>query len=472
VAVTSTDGWEGLERRVSGAVILPGSSEYDRAYRSLNARFDSVRPQAVIRCRRPTDVAEALRFAAHAGMAVTTRAGGHCFGGRSSTDGLLVDVGPMRSVEISGDAVTVGGGSRLGEVYEALGDRGLTIAAGSCPSVGVAGLALGGGLGIIGRRHGLTSDHLLGVQIVLADGRIVECDDHREADLFWALRGGGAGNFGVVTALTFRTISAPGATNFHLTWPFSEAPSVIAAWQSWAPEAPEELAASLVIGAGAEVDKPPSVELFGVMLGADSDTEELVGEMVGRAGSHPATTFREHMSFRETIRYWGARAAREPVEGEPPGQELRGHRCIRSEFFTRSLPADVIEELLETFLAGRVPDQSRELDFSPWGGAYGRVSPEATAFVHRDDRFWLKHAAEMAPGASTAEKEAARDWVTRSWETAHPWGTGRVFPNFPDPDLEDWAQAYYGGNLDRLVRLKPRYDPGNLFRFHQSLPPA
>jgi FAD/FMN-containing dehydrogenase len=467
--MTSISGWGQLQDAIAGEVVLPDSPGYDLAYRTLNARFDHVRSQAVVRCGSPEDVVEALRFARRHGMPVATRGGAHCFGGRSSTEGLLVDVTPMHSVEISGGTVTVGGGTRLGEVYESLLDDDLTVPGGSCPSVGIAGLALGGGLGIVGRKHGLTSDHLLGVQIVLADGRVVECDEHHEDDLFWALRGAGPGNFGVVTALTFRTMRAPSATNFHLTWPFSEAAAAIEAWQSWAPVAPEELAVSLVIGASAEFDAPPSVEVFGVMLGTESDTDELIGQLVGRARSDPASAFRQQMSFRETTRYWGERAARDRVEGEPPGQELRGHRFIKSEFFRRYLSAEVIEALLANFVKGRVAGQSRELDFSPWGGAYNRVSADATAFVHRDDLYWLKHATEVDPDASSAEKEAAHDWVTRSWEVVHSWGTGRVFPNFPDPDLEDWARAYYGGNLDRLMRIKARHDPGNVFRFHQSL---
>jgi FAD/FMN-containing dehydrogenase len=462
--------WAALQAGISGEVILPSTPEFDRVYPALNARFDDVHPQAIVRCRSSEDVAEGLRFAHRHGMEVATRNGGHCFGGRSSTQGLLVDVTPMHSVEIFDGAVTVGGGTRLGEVYEALLEKDITIPGGSCPSVGVAGLALGGGLGIIGRKYGLTSDALLGVRIVLADGRVLECDEHHEEDLFWALRGAGPGNFGVVTSLTFRTIPAPSATNFSLTWPFSRAAAVIDAWQSWAPTAAEDLAASLLIGASAQIDEEPSVGVFGVMLGTESDAAELVDELVGRAGSDPDSAFRKHMSFRETAQYWGERAARDRVEGEPPGWELRGHRFIKSEFFKRVLSAQVIEALLENFGKDRVAGQSRELDFSPWGGAYNRVSADATAFVHRDDRFWLKHATEVVPDASTAEKEAAHDWILRSWATVHPWGTGRVFPNFPDPDLEDWAHAYYGTNLDRLVGVKARYDPENLFRFHQSLP--
>jgi hypothetical protein len=440
----STRRWGALEAAISGDVILPESPDYDRAYPALNTRFDGVRSEAVVRCRNPEDVAEAIRFAGRHGMAVAPRGGGHCFGGRSSTEGLLVDVAPMHSVQISGGAVTVGGGTRLGEVYESLLEHDLTVPGGSCPSVGIAGLTLGGGLGIVGRRYGLTSDHLLSVQIVLADGRVLVCDDHLEEDLFWALRGAGQGNFGVVTSLILRTISAPPATNFHLAWPFSEAAAVVRAWLSWGPVAPEELAASLVIGASGQADEPPSVEVFGAMLGSESDTQELIEQLVARARSDPSSAFRQHMSFRETVRYWAERAARDRVEGDPPGWELRGHRFIRSEFFTRSLPDEVIERLLEVFLKGRVGGQSRELDFSPWGGAYKRFSAEATAFVHRDDLYWLKHATEVDPEASIPEKERAHDWVTRSWGTVHPLGTGRVFPNFADPDLEDWARAYYG----------------------------
>src|ERR687892_1066845 len=303
--MTTRASWGSLESRIEGELVLPGSPDFDVAYRALNARFDDVQPLAIVRCTNPDDVAEVIRFAGTHGMEVGTRGGGHCFGGRSSTGGLLVDVTPMHSVEVSGGAVTVGGGTRIGEVYASLLQHDLAIPAGSCPSVGIAGLALGGGLGIIGRRYGLTSDHLLSAQIVLADGRVLECDDHHEEDLFWALRGGGPGNFGVVTALTFRTVRAPAATNFHLTWPFSEAAAVIDAWQSWAPMAPEELAASLVIGASAQVDEPPSVEVFGVMLGTEADSAELIEQLVARARSDPDEVFHKRMSFQETTRYWG-----------------------------------------------------------------------------------------------------------------------------------------------------------------------
>ena len=462
--------WKALDSVLSGEVILPGAPGYDLASRALNARFDDVRATAVVRCANPADVSEAVGFARRHGLAVATRGGAHCFGGRSSTDGLLVDVTQIRFVRLSDGVATVGGGTRLGEVYDTLLPRNEVIPAGSCPSVGIAGLTLGGGFGLIGRKHGLTSDNLLAAQIVLADGRAIECDEHHEPDLFWALRGAGPGNFGVVTELSFRTVPPPGATNFQLSWPFSQVEPLIEAWQAWAPAAPEELAASLLVKSAAEPGEPPSVGVAGIYLGGEPDALELIERLVSRAPADPAAFEVRHLPFSETTRYWGARAAREPVAGQPAGQELRGCRFIKSEFFRQALPPEAIRALLANFGMHRVAGETRELDFPPWGGAYNHLTPDATAFAHRDERFILKHAGEVAPGAGAAEREAAHAWTRRSWNTVRPWASGHVFPNFPDPDLADWPRAYYGGNLARLLGVKARYDPDGLFRFRQALP--
>jgi FAD/FMN-containing dehydrogenase len=201
--------WESLRGRIDGDVVRPGSLAYQASPRPFNARFRDVRPAAVVSCASSRDVSEASSFARRHGLELATRAGGHSFAAHSSTRGVLVDVTPMRSVTVAGGVARVGAGARLGEVYEALQGRDLTIPGGTCPPVGVAGLTLGGGLGILGRTYGVTSDHLIGAEIVLADGRLLECDDHHNEDLFWALRGAGAGNFGVVTTLVFRAVPAP-----------------------------------------------------------------------------------------------------------------------------------------------------------------------------------------------------------------------------------------------------------------------
>ena len=169
----STPDWEALQRSIAGAVELPDAESYERASRPFNARFDQVRPLGIVRCAEPQDVVQTLAFVRRHGLEHASRSGGHSFAGGSSTGGLLIDVSPMRSVSVDGAVARIGAGASLGDVYEALHEYGLAIPAGTCPSVGIAGLTLGGGLGILGRKYGVTSDGLIGAEVVLADGRVV-----------------------------------------------------------------------------------------------------------------------------------------------------------------------------------------------------------------------------------------------------------------------------------------------------------
>ena len=460
-----------LERVIEGEVALPGSPTYEASRRSFNARFHGVTPEAVVSSAAPQDASEAIAFAGRHRLHVAIRSGGHSLAGHSSTRGVVIDLGSMRSVSVSGGLATVGAGARLGEVYEALQGHGLAIPGGSCPSVGVAGLTLGGGLGILGRKYGVTSDRLVGAEIVLADGRILACDEHHDEDLFWALRGAGAGNFGVVTSLVYRTVDAPDATNVHLTWPYPVAAEVIEAWQEWAPNGPDELAASLKLTATGDIDQAPSVDVYGALLGTAADPAGLLDDLVARAGSDPVSSSQERMSFAETRRFWAELG--EASDGDRDNANGRPSEPVflfaRTEFFRRALPRDAVAALLDAFVGERRPGESRELDFMPWGGAYNRVRSDATAFVHREERFQLKHQVVVELEASTADKEAAHRQVVRSWASVLPWGSGRAFQNFADPDLHDWATAYYGPNLERLLRVKERYDPENVFRSEQSL---
>jgi FAD/FMN-containing dehydrogenase len=460
--------WDALQAAIAGKVVLPGAPDYESVRKPFLARFDDVHPRAVVLCESADDVAETLSLTVRAGLGTATRSGGHCFVGRSSCQGVVIDVTPMNAVSVSGDVATIGAGARLGAVYASLSEHDLTIPAGSCPSVGIAGLTLGGGLGILGRRYGVTSDHLLGAQIVLADGRVVDCDDEHHGELFWGLRGAGSGNFGVVISLVFKTIPASSSTNFHLTWAYSDAAASIEAWQAWGPTAPDELYASLRLTADDELERPPVVDLFGSMLGCEHDTAELLDEFVVNVGADPTSAFRKHMSFDETTRFWEAPGAADGAEQDEQRQE--NALLVKSEFFRRPLPPEAVATLLANLTEGRLRGQSRELDFTPWGGAYNRTREDASAFVHRCELFSLKHTAMVDSDSSKSAPDGARRWLMQSWMTARPWGSGRVFPNFPDADLDDWGHAYYGTNYERLLRIKGTYDPDNVFRFHQSLP--
>jgi FAD/FMN-containing dehydrogenase len=461
---------QALGRMIDGDVVVPDSPEYEAEIRVFNARFHEVRPQAIVRCANPHDVAEAISFVRRHGLEHAARSGGHSFAGHSSTRGVVIDASPMRSISVDGEVATVGAGARLGDVYDALDEHDLAIPAGTCPPVGIAGFTLGGGLGILGRKYGVLSDRLLRAEIVLADGRVVEADEHHHGDLFWALRGAGGGNFGVVTSLELRTVPAPNVTNFHLSWSFSNADSVIDGWQRWAPNALNELAASLKITDAGDPDRPPIVDVYGALSEGEPEAASLVDRLVALVGSDPTSVVSTAMDFTQTRRFWANLGSDEAAVDPQAAQPEQPYLFAKSEFFRRLLPADTIAALLETFTSERAAGQVRELDFMPWGGAYNAVPADATAFVHRSELFELKHAVVVDPSASTVEKDAAHRQVIRSWGSVHPWGSGRVFQNFADPELENWAEAYYGGNLGRLIAVKARYDQENFFRFDQSLP--
>jgi hypothetical protein len=432
-----------LQEAIAGEVVLPDSPGYDAAHRPAIARFHHVRPRAVVRCAATQDVVETLAVARLLDAPVAVRGGGHCFAGRSSTTGIVLDVSPMDSVELRGGVAVVGAGTRLGALYDTLDTHGLTLPAGCGPTVGIAGLTLGGGFGPLGRRHGLTCDRLLGARVVCGDGRIVDCDAHREPDLFWALRGGG-GDGWVVTSLRFDPVPAPPTTTFRLSWPSAQAGPVTAAWPRWAPGAPDELTATLRLVAPADPDLPAELTLVGTML--EGDPLPLLGELVRRAGVEPACMVVASGSFLEAKRYLsglGGSAA-----------ELPGVHYSRSEFFRRPLPPDAAAALACSVVAARVPGQAHEVDLTPWAGAYNRVPPDATAFAHRAEAYLVQISV-----VESEEGHGARGRLDRSWSTVALFGAGRVYANFPDPDRMLPATAYHGINHERLRRIRAAADP-------------
>lgn len=414
-------------------VLEPGMPGYDDAAPPALVRYRHIRPRAVVRCASPDDVARALAAARAAGRHVVPRGGGHCHAGRSSTEGVVLDLSPLRSVTVACGVATVGAGTRLAGVYAELDAHGLTLPAGCGATVGIAGLTLGGGLGLLGRRYGLTCDRLRAAEVVLTDGRVVRCSADREPDLFWALRGAGGGQFGVVTSLGFDPVPAPAATRFVLTWPGEHAAEVVAAWQEFAPSAPDDASVNLKVVAG-----PRGVQViaFGLTSG-DLD-------VAARLGPPPATSAVAAMPYREL-----------KASFDGLGGEVAGPWFAKTEFFRRPLPAATITELLAALPGG----PRRELAFTPMGGAYNRVPAGETAFVHRGERFLLEHVTSL-PDAG---------WARASWQVAHPHASGRVYPNFPDPELTGWAEAYHGDNHARLAAVKRAYDPDRVLRFPQSL---
>ena len=429
---------------LDGDVFTPDSPGYDAIRRPVDLAYQHVRPRLVIRCRAVSDVARVLAYATMTGERITPRGGGHCFAGRSSTEGIVLDLSGLDDISVTDDGIaTIGAGARLGEVYAALHVHGRTLPAGCGPTVGITGLTLGGGIGLLGRQYGLTCDRLVGAQVVLADGSVVECDDDHEPDLFWALRGAGGGQFGVVTSLRYDTVVEPMTTRIEVNWSSPVIDEVVTAWQAWAPDAPDELTANLTLVS--EPRAPVRATLFGATTLEEEPTRELLRELVDWAG---AST----VDLRASLPYHHLKG----TFADPLDSSGRAQR-VRSEFFAHSMAEGTLASL-SARLGFSPTTGRRELAFIAMGGAYNRVAEDVTAFAHRRERFLLQHIA------------AADDpWVDDSWAIAHADGSGRVYPNFPDLALDGWAAAYHGANHPRLAAVKRAYDPHRLLDFPQAV---
>ena len=446
-------------------LVHPGDDDYDRSRNQFIGRPDETLPRAIARCRGVQDVVEALAMARQRKWPFAIRGGGHSNACHSSSIGLVLDLTPADTITVDGSRVTVGAGVRVGRLAAALAPGERLVPSGSCPSVGIVGAALGGGFGSHGRRHGLTCDRLVAADVVLADGRVVRVDADHEPDLFWALRGAGGGNFGVVTSATFETVPSTSRTHVRYAWPLSAAPALLRYWLEWAPAAPDDVSVELVLVCTDQLDEEPEVMLVGACPGTAA-----LGDLLDRAGPPRLVEVnRLDAADAALLHATPASAIANDPDAIPLTQHRPGMMSAKTEFFTRPVPAEAIEALVAHVAANRVFGEFRQVAFTPWRGAYGRVAPDATAFVHRAPAYLVKHTVLLGPNGAARRGGEALGWLSDSWATLHPWGTGGVYGNFPDPAVADWMSAYYGANADRLRAVKARYDPGNVFRFAQSI---
>lgn len=243
------DRWETLRGRLTGRLVLPSDEGYDLSRQSHYAMYDTVRPQAVAQCETTADVQECVRFATEQGIPLRVRSGGHNFAGWSIGEGLVVDLFRMKNVSVTagGSTVHVGPGSTSIETISALEPHGLQLPTGTCPTVAPGGFLTGGGIGHQTRKFGLGSDRLVSARVVLADGRAVLASEREHPDLFWALAGGGGGNYGIVTDFELRPVDAPSMVFYQSMWSVDRAPEVLAAWQRWIADAPDDLGSMIAL---------------------------------------------------------------------------------------------------------------------------------------------------------------------------------------------------------------------------------
>ncbi len=441
---------QALSRSLQGDLVLPGQAAYAQLRLPYNTRFDGIHPRAVALCETAADVEKTIAWARRHGVPFAARSGGHSYGGYSTTTGMVVDVSRMHGVSASGGRAVVGAGAQLIDVYNALWQHGVTIPGGSCPTVGIAGLALGGGIGFAGRLHGLTCDNVLGLTLVPARGDPLVCNSSAHSDLYWACRGGGGGNFAVVTSFTLRTHPVSNVAWFSVRWPWSDAAAALGAWQDWAPHAPDELFSVFSLSAG-------SVSSGGQFFGAQADLQRLL-QPLASAGA-PLRVSVTSGTYMDAVMHWagcGGLAFPACHLRRDGGTLPRSGFAAKSDYVSRPFSPAAIATALRWIAMG-----GGSILFDSSGGAINRVAPGATAFVHRGDLFscqYLTYSGNLG-------------WLRGFHAAMRPYVSGFAYQNYIDPELADWQHAYYGSNLPRLQAVKRRYDPANVFRFRQSIRP-
>jgi FAD/FMN-containing dehydrogenase len=458
--------YDELARMLRGDVVRSGGVGYDQARLLFDTRFDTVKPRAVVFCESLADVQRTVRWARRHAVRIVPRSGGHSYGGYSTTSGVVVDVSRLSGVALDrhGHAV-VGAGAKLIDVYDHLGRRGRTVPAGSCPTVGIAGLTLGGGVGFASRKYGLTCDNLLEATIVLADGNAVVCNAKQHPDLYWALRGGGGGNFVIVTRLVFRTHPIGQVATCALEWPWTDARAVVQAWQKLAPHAPDAFFS--VLNLNAAVGGRPRITSAGQFFGTVDQLRALV-EPLAKAGTATRFTVSSH-GYLDAQRIWaGCSGTIAECHLPPQGHLGRSTFKGKSSFANKQLSAAGIDTMIRQIEA-RVNTGSGSgiILLDSYGGAINRVKKNATAFVHRDALFSMQYLAYWDPSSAAAPNLR---WLGAFYAAMRPYVSSFAYQNYIDPDLRDWQHAYYGTNLDRLIAVKRRYDPQNVFRSRQSIP--
>jgi FAD/FMN-containing dehydrogenase len=469
---TMSADWTGLARQLKRQLVFAGDERMLVVAKQFSAGKPLVVPHVLISCGTTDDVRRVLSFLREHGLGFSIRSGGHCFGDLSLHPGVVIDLSAMDGVAVEGDKVRIGPGVSGESLAHAMAAIGRVVPTGGCPWVALGGISLAGGFGMLGRRHGLVTDQVLGTQVVTAQGSVVQANDASEPDLFWALRGAGTAGFGVVTELTLKTLPAEKLSVLHGVWPLQDAAELLMCWQAWAPEAPPDVNLEVGLMGPDYPEVEPRAELFGVILGGDSARQRHAMALSRAFGRFARDLSCYELEGRSANEYLVGLLDRRAAPAWQPSRPYRqtGYQFTRSDFFDAELAADAIAGCIEVFRSGRVYAQFRELEFVPWGGAY--ASPQLSAcFLHRQPRMLVRHTVMLGSGATADLREASQRWVDASQNALSRHANGHAYQGYADLRREDWPFAYYGHACTRLRQIKGRYDPDDFFRHAQSIRP-
>ncbi len=441
-----------LKDILRGELLRPGDGGYDEARRVWNGMIDR-RPALIARCAGGDDVVDAVRFAREHDLLVSVRCGGHNIAGKAVCDGgLMIDLSGMRSVQVDPVKRTahVGGGALLGDLDREAQIHGLATTAGVVTHTGVGGLTLGGGVGRLARKHGLACDNLLAVEVVSSSGDVLRASATENEDLFWAVRGGG-GNFGVVTVFEFQLHPvAPRVLGGIVVHRLEEARAALDFYHEYSRTAPDELSADAIFLTSP--DGEPALVISVCYVGPIEEGERVL-QPLRRFGSPLVDDI-------APVAYTEVQAAADqffPI----------GLRFFWKSHFLKEISADAVEATVSHF--ARVPSPQSLLVFQQYGGAVGRVGRSETAFWHRDVQ-WDNFAASV--WTDPGESETHMQWVREWWDLMKPLSMGGEYVNNLGEEGEDRVRASYGGNYERLLALKNKYDPTNFFRLNANITPT
>lgn len=441
---------EALASSLHGSVVLPHHGNYDAVRQVWNGIFDK-HPALIARCSGAADVITAVNFAREYSLLTAVRGGGHSYSGKSGCDGgIVIDLSPMRGAQVNATAHTarVAAGTLLGQLDHEAQAFGLVTPAGVISHTGVAGLTLGGGFGRLSRRFGLTSDNLLSADVVTAEGRYIKANATDNPDLFWGLRGGG-GNFGVVTSFNFRLHPMePIVLAGSVAWPMEQARDVLRFFADYCLNIPDEL--YLIGGLLHDAQGKPFVNI-GVLWSKDHAQGQQILKPLRNFGR----------PLRDTI----GPAPYVKLQSQNDWTQPFGLNYYNKSGFAQALGDDAIDLILDVFQASPHPFS---LFLTLEGGAIGRAPADATAFPNRDALYWLAISGQWQDPAISAERVA----VMRSdWKRLQPLTRG-FYTNSAMNESDARYRSNYGRNLSRLVQLKNKYDPANLFRLNANVTPT
>jgi FAD/FMN-containing dehydrogenase len=443
-----------------GQVLGPGSNGFTAASHVYNERFDHIRPDAVVFAHGPDDIQATIKYAVAHGIPLRARSGGHSYAGYSTVSGgIVLDLHNINSISVDRAAgtATVGAGCQLIDVYAKLAAHGATIPAGSCPSVGVSGVTMGGGMGLAARAFGLTLDNLHAAVITTASGQRKTVSASSDPDLFWGIRGGGGGNFGVVSEFTYKVHNMPATAGyFFVDWPWSSAAEALHSWLNWAPHTDDRATSIFHLNAG----DPPTVSISGQYLGTDSELYKLLKPMRDIAGASVYSSRKNYLPLQQE---WAgcegiSLAACHTVGAAPGGTFPRESFNAKSDYLAK-VPSEAALRSLVDAVASRTGPGSGAVLFDSYGGKINSVAPGDTAFVHRDQLCAMQYLSYN--GGNT--------WLHDTWQGMRPHVSGQAYQNYIDESLPNWQHAYYAGNYPRLEALRSAVDPHHFFNFPQAI---